>query len=117
MKTFTVVLTLAISAALASPAAAQDNQPRRQEVPDKYQPPPGMCRIWIDDVPPDKQPASTDCPTAVKNRPSNARVLFGDDYAKSGKRKMPSLVKSFTDDKSKRPDSAKPLIIPRKPNE
>jgi hypothetical protein len=117
MRIATLMLTLAISAALASPAAAQDKQPGRTEVPKKDLPPPGMCRIWIDGVPPDKQPASTDCATAVKNRPSNGRVIFGDDYVKSDKRKPSSLIKNFTDggkdDKSKRPDSAKPVIIPR----
>jgi len=37
-----------------------------------------MCRIWIDNVPPEQQPAPTDCASAVKNRPLNARVIFGD---------------------------------------
>ena len=123
MKLFTTVLTLAVSAMLASPAAAQEKQPERTtDVPKEHRPPPGMCRIWIDGVPPNKQPASTDCATAVKNRPSNGRVIFGDDYAKSDKRKAPSLIKNFTDgakddDKGKRPDSAKPPVVaPRKPD-
>ena len=47
-------------------------------VPDGYRPPPGMCRIWIEGVPPDRQPAPTDCATAVRRRPANARVIFGD---------------------------------------
>ena len=47
-------------------------------VPDGYRPPPGMCRIWIQGVPPDRQPAPTDCATAVRRRPANARVIFGD---------------------------------------
>ena len=120
MKLFTAALTLVISVALASPVAAQEKQP--SEVPQKDLPPPGMCRIWIDGVPSNKQPASTDCPTAVKNRPSNGRVLFGDDYAKSDKRKQPSLIKNFTDggakdDHGKRPDSAKPVVVPRKPRD
>ena len=124
MKLFTAALTLAFSMATASPAAAQEKQPEpKPGVPQKDLPPPGMCRIWIDGVPPNKQPASTDCATAVKNRPSNGRVLFGDDYAKSDRRKQPSLIKNFTeggaknDDKGKRPDSAKPPVAPpRKPD-
>ena len=47
-------------------------------VPDGYRPPAGMCRIWIDNVPPDRQPAPTDCATAVRRRPANAKVIFGD---------------------------------------
>lgn len=47
-------------------------------VPEGYRPPPGMCRIWIDAVPPDRQPAPTDCATAVRRRPQNAKVIFGD---------------------------------------
>jgi hypothetical protein len=41
-----------------------------------------MCRVWLDNVAPAQQPAPTDCNSAVRNRPANARVLFGDDYAK-----------------------------------
>jgi hypothetical protein len=41
-------------------------------------PPAGMCRIWVDGVPPDKQPAPTDCASALKNKPTNGRVIFGD---------------------------------------
>jgi hypothetical protein len=43
-----------------------------------------MCRIWIDGVPPGQQPAPTDCASAVRNRPSNGRVLFGDDAGGRG---------------------------------
>jgi hypothetical protein len=38
-----------------------------------------MCRIWIDGVPPNHQPAPTDCATAIRKRPMNARVVFGSD--------------------------------------
>ena len=60
--------------AAAAPAEAQS----RDEIPERYRPPPGMCRVWIDGVPAARQPAPTDCPTAIRNKPSNARVLFGD---------------------------------------
>lgn len=53
------------------------------DVPDSHRPPPGMCRIWIDGVPPTHQPAPTDCATAIRKRPMNARVVFGID-ARSG---------------------------------
>ncbi len=54
------------------------------DVPPAYRPPPGMCRIWLENVAPAQQPAPTDCGSAVRNRPANARVLFGDDYARDG---------------------------------
>jgi hypothetical protein len=42
-----------------------------------------MCRIWIDGVPPGQQPAPTDCVTAERRRPANARVIYGDDTQRS----------------------------------
>src|SRR5439155_10103640 len=50
------------------------------DIPVNERPPAGMCRIWLDDVPAAQQPAPTDCPTAVRNRPPKGRVIFGDDY-------------------------------------
>ncbi|AHG91971.1 hypothetical protein J421_4434 [Gemmatirosa kalamazoonensis] len=62
------------------------SEPDSQSIPAAYRPPPGMCRIWLENVPPSQQPASTDCVTAVRNRPNNARVIFGDDYVEKGSR-------------------------------
>jgi hypothetical protein len=50
-----------------------------------FAPPTGMCRIWIEGVPADQQPAPTDCATAVKNRPLNGKVIFSDEKATSTK--------------------------------
>jgi hypothetical protein len=61
--------------AFAAPLAAQGNE--KADVPQSHRPPPGMCRIWIDGVPPGRQPAPTDCATAIRRRPQNARVVFG----------------------------------------
>lgn len=61
------------------------NLPQRPLVPPAYRPPSGMCRIWIEGVPPSQQPAPTDCVTAVRNRPVNGYVIFGDDSPKRGK--------------------------------
>lgn len=60
-------------------------------VPPGFAPPSGMCRVWIEGVPADQQPAPTDCATAVKNRPLNGRVIFSDEKATSPK---PSKKKS-----------------------
>jgi hypothetical protein len=50
---------------------------RYATVPRGHLPPAGMCRIWIDGVPPGRQPRPTDCRTAERNRPYNARVIYG----------------------------------------
>ncbi len=65
------LLALAITAA---PAVAQE---RADTIAEAYRPPPGMCRIWLDNVPPERQPAPTDCSTAIRRRPAGARVVFG----------------------------------------
>jgi len=71
----------------AKPKTTQQTQPRRDQiVPPGFFPPAGMCRVWINDVPPGQQPAPTDCASAVRNRPANGKVLFGDDQkTKKGK--------------------------------
>ena len=68
-------------------AQQQQQQPRREQiVPPGFYPPAGMCRIWINGVPAAQQPAPTDCASAVRNRPANGKVLFGDDQKnKKGK--------------------------------
>jgi hypothetical protein len=66
----------------------QSTQSRRDPaVPPGYAPPAGMCRIWIKGVPPGQQPAPTDCSSAVRNRPANGKVLFGDEPRKAKKGK------------------------------
>jgi hypothetical protein len=64
---------------LVSVASAMGAQGRAAEsaVPMGYLPPAGMCRIWVQGVPAAKQPAPTDCATALKNNPANGRVIFG----------------------------------------
>jgi hypothetical protein len=58
---------------------------RSSKVPPGHRPPPGMCRVWIDGVPPGQQPAPTDCATAERTRPANARVIYGDQESFPGK--------------------------------
>lgn len=119
MKQLAVVLMSGVLLAAAAPAFAQqgsDNAKKKSDVPADARPPRGMCRIWIDGVPAAQQPAATDCPTAVKNRPANGRVIFGDDFADSAKSKdaekakLPPTAKGFTNVKP-------PPVLPKRPPE
>lgn len=98
MMQFRNALIAACAAAIvAVPAGAQIPQVSKKsppvkewsrgpaDIPPGHRPPPGMCRIWIDNVPPGHQPAPTDCATAVRTRPANGRVIYGDDYTSPGK--------------------------------
>lgn len=73
-------LVVVLLVLVAAPLGAQGQQRgTNADVPATHRPPPGMCRIWIDGVPPGRQPAPTDCATALRRRPPNARVIFGDE--------------------------------------
>ena len=104
MKQLTKSLAFLFAAALApmhSAGAQARGDKKPPTIPSGSRPPAGMCRIWLDDVPAGQQPAPTDCATAVKNKPQNGRVIFGDDYAKKDdkgdkKKSPPPFVKSFT---------------------
>jgi hypothetical protein len=123
MTRFGLVVTVGLMLGAAAPVFAQqapaqrDTAKKAASVPADARPPKGMCRIWIDGVPAAQQPAATDCPTAVKNRPANARVIFGDEYSDTmktkttdkDKTKLPPGVKGFTDLK---PSSA---VLPKRP--
>lgn len=74
---------------------------REQPVPKQYLPPAGMCRIWVDNVPAARQPAPTDCPTAIRNRPPNARVIF--PAGQTGAPKAPAPGKARTDTTKRKP--------------
>lgn len=79
----TSIATIVAIGVLLAPGMAyaqrpvQERERGRVEVPRRYQPPPGMCRIWVNGVPPAKQPAPTDCTTALRERPANGRIVFG----------------------------------------
>jgi hypothetical protein len=77
------MMTLAALAALgaALPASAQGRGRGNGGVPPGQRPPAGMCRVWIDGLPPGHQPRPTDCSTAVATVPSNGRVIWGDQTA------------------------------------
>lgn len=61
---------------------------RSSRIPPGHLPPKGLCRVWIDGVPPGLQPAVTDCATAERNRVANSRVIYGDRQTFRGKGKF-----------------------------
>lgn len=112
MKHVVSFLTIGLILGTAAPAMAQQanrDKDAGKEIPADALPPKGMCRIWIDGVPASQQPAATDCSTAIRNKPANARVLFGDDYADTSK----------TADRKRKPPTGKGYptrsFVPRRP--
>ena len=75
MIRFALLVLLATAAPLGAQAPGQSTT----DIPPGDRPPPGMCRIWLNGVPASRQPAPTDCATAIRRRPPNARVIFGDE--------------------------------------
>ena len=98
-----LVLSAGVAEAQRRPSQSGNAQTERSRrdpaVPKGFAPPAGMCRIWINDVPASKQPAPTDCASAVRNRPANGKVLFGDDpsKAKGKSKKKPSASDRLVD--------------------
>lgn len=101
-----IVLTVVFALVAALPLSAQRRDRAPDEIPSAYRPPPGMCRIWIDGLPPSRQPEPTDCATAVRERPAGARVIFGDRVSREQPR---GIAKGYTrerdddDDDERRP--------------
>jgi hypothetical protein len=83
MKRFNLTLGMVAAAALAAPLSAQGRN--SVGIPPGQMPPAGMCRIWIDGVPPGHQPRPTDCVTAERNVPYNGRVIYGANTRDGGK--------------------------------
>lgn len=123
MKQFSLIVTVGFIVATAAPAMAQQGAALKDSVkraannaiPVDARPPKGMCRVWIDGVPAAQQPAATDCPAAVKNRPANGRVIFGDDFADSipakrtDRNRFSPEIKGFTGVKPS------PQLLPKRP--
>jgi hypothetical protein len=76
-----------LQSAQQSATETRESKQKKDKIPPGQLPPAGMCRIWIDGVPPGRQPAPTDCQTAVANKPANARVIWGDQTPFPGKGK------------------------------
>ena len=71
---------LAVGAALFVAGSSADAQLRRSSTvnyPDAQTLPTGMCRIWIEGLPANRQPAPTDCDTARRTQPRNSRIIYG----------------------------------------
>jgi hypothetical protein len=62
---------------VSSAVAVQESRAQQPRMPESFTPPAGLCRLWISGVPASQQPAPTDCASAIRNRPSNAAVVFG----------------------------------------
>lgn len=77
---FTLRHALAVGAALVVAGSSADAQLRRSSTvtyPDAQTLPAGMCRIWIEGLPANRQPAPTDCDTARRTQPRNSRIIYG----------------------------------------
>ena len=104
------------SASLEAQARPRPQDGSKTAVPRTHLPPPGMCRIWLDNVPPAQQPAPTDCASAARNLPRNGRLIYSDEPRNP---RLP-LVKSLQDPPVPVPrklpdDSPKPVTPDRKP--
>ncbi len=97
---------------LVAARSAEAQRPTRGERPatqDAPSAPAGMCRIWLDGVRADSQPAPTDCANAMRNRPPNARVIFGKQGDQRSLPRNPAPDTSHPADPRKaRPDRKKP---------
>jgi len=114
------VLVLATVAAGGSSLQAQI-RPQPQEpkaaVPATHLPPPGMCRIWLENVPPAQQPAPTDCASAARNLPRNGRLIYN-DAARNPRLPIVKSLKEPAPEPRKAPDEpphAKPVGPDGKP--
>ena len=70
-------LAVLAGSAIALATTAAGAQSRTLSIPPGQMPPAGQCRVWIEGVPPGRQPAPTDCATARANAPANSRVIYG----------------------------------------
>lgn len=75
---FHAALLVTMTTGLAGAALAQGRGRASTGYPPGFRPPPGMCRVWIQGLPPGQQPGVTDCVTARASAPANARVIYGD---------------------------------------
>ena len=112
-----VALGMLLTTSTAIAQAQKGNErPTTQQEPSA---PAGMCRVWLNGVRADSQPAPTDCASALRNRPPNARVIFGKQGDQRSLPRNPLPDTSRPDDpRRSRPDRKKPdkPDKPDKPN-
>lgn len=80
-----IALTLIVAGAAFATEASAQVMVRASSVPPGQRPPAGMCRVWIEGVPPGRQPRVTDCATARATAPLNSRIIYGSDAAFPGR--------------------------------
>ena len=74
---FTLRFAILAGSALALATTTAGAQGRRTGIPPGQMPPAGLCQVWIDGVPPGRQPRPTDCATARRHAPANSHVIYG----------------------------------------
>ena len=86
MRTSINVAVVALVLA-AAPLSAQIRKHDVTRIPPGQLPPKGMCRVWINGLPPGQQPAVTTCADAEAHRVANSRVIYGDRESFPGRGK------------------------------
>lgn len=78
-------LAAVLVAVTATSASAQGRGRNVDGVPPGMRPPAGMCRVWVNGVPPGQQSGVTDCATAQAQAQgrANSRVLYGSNTRSS----------------------------------
>lgn len=74
---FRLRFAILAGSALALATTSAGAQGRRMGIPPGQMPPAGLCQVWIDGVPPGRQPRPTDCRTARAQAPANSRIIYG----------------------------------------
>lgn len=77
---YAIALSAVAVAAAAAPSQAQLRRTTPTQIgtyPNANNVPAGMCQVWIDGLPANRQPAPTDCATARANAPAGSRIVYG----------------------------------------
>src|SRR5262249_29414510 len=102
---------MAVAGASLQAQVRPQQQDPKPAVPSTHLPPPGKCRIWLDNVPPAQQPAPTDCASAARNLPRNGRLIYN-DAARNPRLPLVKSLKEPTPQTTKVPDEAPPAKPP-----
>ncbi|MDQ6718604.1 MAG: hypothetical protein M3Z17_09705, partial [Gemmatimonadota bacterium] len=84
-------LAAVLVAVTATSASAQGRGRNEGGVPPGMRPPAGMCRVWVNGVPPGQQSGVTDCATAQAQVRANSRIIYG-----SNTRAIRDLNRTYT---------------------